>query len=104
MTTYQKSTSELETHIEIADHWRPYFDAVGIETAGWSNWALYRLAPIIWDNPIVQQACLVAPRNPKFPAMCTDSVAVVKALSDETKQKLRQLVFDAIKGQEDRLK
>lgn len=98
----QSSTCEPEL-LEIGERWRPFFAAVGVATTGWSPWALYRLAPLIWDHELVRAAQLTLPRDPEYPAMLPDALSAVRILSNEEKQKIQQLVLDSIKGQESKL-
>jgi hypothetical protein len=50
------TTSEVNSQIEIAAHWRPILVAVGCDTRGWTPWDLWRLAKIVYDNPAVAES------------------------------------------------
>jgi hypothetical protein len=51
------TTSEVDSQLEIASHWRPTLDAVGVDTRGWSPWDLWRLAkPHVLNHPAVAES------------------------------------------------
>jgi hypothetical protein len=49
MKTYS-TASEVDAQLEIAARWRPYLDAVGCDTRGWSPSEIYELSALVWRN------------------------------------------------------
>jgi hypothetical protein len=47
------TTSDVDVQLGIAANWRPYLEAVGCDTRGWSPWDLWRLASLVWRHPEV---------------------------------------------------
>jgi hypothetical protein len=50
-----KPSYEQKLHLEIADRWSPYLEAVSVDTTAWEPEEIFILAEVVWRDASVQR-------------------------------------------------